>query len=49
VIDDYERQCGRLRPKEPQLAAETSLFVFQWVVFDYHRVRRPTMHDPWFA
>jgi thermostable 8-oxoguanine DNA glycosylase len=28
VIDDYERQCGRLRSLEPQLASETSPFVF---------------------
>ena len=35
VIDDQEWQYRRLRSKEPQLAAETSPFVFQWVVFDY--------------
>jgi len=49
VIDTYERQCGRLRSREPLLASETSPFMFQWVVFDFERVGRPTMHDAWFG
>jgi hypothetical protein len=46
VIDRYERQCGRLRSLEAQLASEISPFIFQWVIFDFERVGRPTMHDP---